>query len=350
MANNELAVFHNAVKDQMPVLIKATGLEQKQIESKLISFAYETKKSLEASGQSIMNLDAQSIKEAFKASLDTGIPVDRRQLAYVIKYGNAIQYQIGYKGFIHRIKEIQPTASIKAELVFKDDILTIEKVDGQVKYTHKVADPFARMDKLAGVYAYIQYVDNGKTYSFIETMGLDEINKIKGKAKTKMVWNEWFGEMAKKAVIRRLCKTLFIGNPKIEPLIDVDNKNFEMSPEPVHIDYEKVKDMPKEVQVNKADIAESTQADEIQETEVVEEPTQETKEQEDAMQNIFKLQTFIQKEGKTSKGRDYTLTTLFLEGGIQVKTFDKKDFVEGQTIELHEWDKEKGQCKSVTIL
>lgn len=340
----ELALFHDAVKDQFPVLIKATGFDQKQLESKLISFAYETKKSLEASGQSITNLDAQSIKEAFKASLDTGIPVDRRQLAYVIKYGNAIQYQIGYKGFIHRIKEIQPTASIKAELVFKDDILTIEKVDGQVKYTHKVADPFARMDKIAGVYAYIQYVDNGKTYSFIETMGLDEINKIKGKAKTKMVWNEWFGEMAKKAVIRRLCKTLFIGNPKIEPLIDVDNKNFEMSPEPVHIDYEKVKDMPKEVQPNKADVIE--QQEQVVEQEIKEDTATEV----DITDNIFVISEVTQKTGKTDAGREYTLSTLTFTDGTMVKTYDKKDYQKGMTVELVEWDKEKGKARKVNIL
>lgn len=340
----ELALFHDAVKDQFPVLIKATGFDQKQLESKLISFAYETKKSLEASGQSITNLDAQSIKEAFKASLDTGIPVDRRQLAYVIKYGNSIQYKIGYKGFIHRIKEIQPTASIKAELVFKDDILAIEKVDGQVKYTHKVADPFARMDKLAGVYAYIQYVDNGKTYSFIETMGLDEINKIKGKAKTKMVWNEWFGEMAKKAVIRRLCKTLFIGNPKIEPLIDVDNKNFEMSPEPVHIDYEKVKDMPKEVQPNKADVIE--QQEQVVEQEIKEDTATEA----DITDNIFVISEVTQKTGKTDAGREYTLSTLTFTDGTMVKTYDKKDYQKGMTVELVEWDKEKGKARKVNIL
>ena len=100
---NELAVFHDAVKEQMPVLMQSTGLNQKELESKLISFAYATKNALEK--VNVSTLDKQSIKEAFKASLDTGIPVDKRQLAYVIKYGNTIQYHIGYKGFISRIKE-----------------------------------------------------------------------------------------------------------------------------------------------------------------------------------------------------------------------------------------------------
>lgn len=340
---NELAVFHDAVKEQMPVLMQSTGLNQKELESKLISFAYATKNALEK--VNVATLDKQSIKEAFKASLDTGIPVDKRQLAYVIKYGNTIQYHIGYKGFISRIKEIYPTAQVKAELVYVGDVFTVEKVDGQARYVHKVANPFAKKENIVGAYAYIQYVEKGRGYSFIETMGTDEINKIRGKAKTAMVWNEWYGEMAKKAVIRRLCKTLFIGNPKIAVLEDEDNKNFKVQPEPIHVDYDKAQPMPEEVQANKADVIE--QQDKVVEEEIA----NDTKTEEDAMSNIFKLQTFTVKEGVSKKtGKPYKIVTLYLEGGLQVTTFDNKDFVEGMTIELVDWDKEKGSCKSVNIL
>ena len=336
--------FSNAIQEQVPVLIKATGLNQQELQSKLISFAYATNAMLTASKQSLSTLDAQSIREAFKASLDTGIPVDKRQLAYVVKYGNKIEYQIGFKGFISRIKEIYPTANVKAELVYVGDVFTIEKVDGKAKYTHKVANPFASIKDMTGVYAYIQYTDKGKEYSFIETMGKDEIMKIRGKAKTKFVWDEWFGEMAKKAVIRRLCKTLFIGDPKIAIMEDLDNKNFDVQQEPIHVDYDKPTPMPEEVQPNKADVVE--QQEQVVEAEI----KSDTQTEDEAMNNIFKIQTFTQKEGKTTKGREYTLTTLFLEGGIKVKTFDKKDFIEGMTVELVEWDKEKEQCKSVNIL
>ena len=336
--------FSNAIQEQVPVLIKATGLNQQELQSKLISFAYATKTMLDNAKIPLGNLDPQSIREAFKASLDTGIPVDKRQLAYVVKYGSKIEYQIGYKGFIARIKEINPTAVVKAELVYTGDVFTIEKIDGKAKYTHKVANPFANIKDMVGVYAFIQYTDKGKEYSFIETMSKDEVLKIKGKAKTAFVWNDWFGEMAKKAVIRRLCKTLFIGDPKIAIMEDLDNKNFDIQQEPIHVDYDKPTPMPEEIQPNKADVVEE------QDKVVEEEIKSDTETEEDAMKNIFKIQTFTQKEGKTTKGRDYTLTTLYLEGGTKVKTFDKKDFMEGQTIELVEWDKEKGQCKSVNIL
>ena len=338
--------FNNAIQEQVPVLIKATGLNQQELQSKLISFAYATKTMLDNAKIPLGNLDPQSIREAFKASLDTGIPVDKRQLAYIVKYGSKIEYQIGFKGFISRIKEIYPTAQVKAELVYAGDVFTIEKVDGRAKYTHKVANPFASIKDMTGVYAFIQYTDKGKEYSFIETMGKDEVLKIQGKAKTQFVWKDWFGEMAKKAVIRRLCKTLFIGDPKIAIMEDLDNKNFEIQQEPMHIDYDKPKEMPKEIQPNKADIPE----EKVEEAQVVEEKSQE-QEEKDAMENIFKLQTFTQKEVISKKnGKPYTITTLYLEGGIKVDTWDKKDFIEGQTIELVDWNKEKGQCPKVNIL
>lgn len=343
--SKELVVqtFSNAIQDQVPVLIKATGLNQQELQSKLISFAYATKAMLDASKQPLSNLDPQSIREAFKASLDTGIPVDKRQLAYVVKYGSKIEYQIGFKGFISRIKEIYPTAQVKAELVHTGDVFTVEKIDGKAKYTHKVANPFAHIKDMVGVYAYIQYTDKGKEYSFIETMSKDEVLKIKGKAKTAFVWNDWFGEMAKKAVVRRLCKTLFIGDPKIAIMEDIDNKNFDVQQEPVHIDYDQPKEMPKEVQPNKADVIAEQEA--VVEQEIKEDTSTENMENMFIVEDVKKSKIYLEK-----KQREYTVVTLTFKDGTMVKTFDNQDYEKEQTVELVDWNKEKGQCKKVNIL
>lgn len=335
--------FSNAIQEQVPILIKATGLNQQELQSKLISFAYATKSMLDNAKIPLANLDPNSIREAFKASLDTGIPVDKRQLAYIVKYGNKIEYQIGFKGFISRIKEIYPTASVKAELVFPGDVFTVEKVDGQAKYTHKVANPFASIRTMIGVYAYIQYTDKGKEYSFIETMSKEEIDKIKSKAKTAYVWSDWYGEMAKKAVIRRLCKTLFIGDPKIAIMEDLDNKSFDIQQEPVHIDYDQAQPMPEEIQPNRADVI-------AEQEKVVEQEIKNDTATEGAFDNMYLLEKIEKKAGKTKSGRDYVLNILHLEGGLIVKTFDDKPYEAGRTVELIEWDKEKGQCKRVNIL
>lgn len=341
------SMFLGAVANQMNVLTNSTGKTENEIKSLLISFAYATKQMLEASKQPIGNIDPMSIKEAFKNMLDTGIPVDKRQLAYVVKYGNGIQYQLGYKGFIHRIKEIFPNSVVKAELVYQGDNFKVTRTDGQVKYVHELKNPFASRKDIAGAYAYIEYVENGKLSSFIETMSVTDINQIKGYAKTAKVWDAWYGEMAKKAVIRRLCKTLFVGNPIFQKLEDVDNDNYEFKAEPVKIDYDKPEPMPEEIHENKANVKE----DIPEEPTVVEETVAEEPQiDESSADNIFTLQSFTQKTGTNKNGKPYTLTTLTLDDGTMVKTFDKKEFAEGQTVELVEWDTEKAMCKSVNIL
>lgn len=343
-------IFLNAVEKQMNVLTNSTGKTENEIKSLLISFAYATKQMLEVSKQPIGIIDPMSIKEAFKNMLDTGIPVDQRQLAYVVKYGNGIQYQLGYKGFIHRIKEIYPNSIVKAELVYQGDNFKVTRTDGQAKYVHEVKNPFATKKEIAGAYAYFEQVINGKLCSFIETMSVFDINQIKGCAKTVKVWDAWYGEMAKKAVIRRLCKTLFVGNPIFQKLEDVDNKNFEFKTEPIKIDYDKPEPMPEEIQPNKADVI--AEQDKAVEEEIKNDTATEAK-FVDEMSNVFILKTFTQKEFTSKKtGKPLTLTTLFLDDkdNTQVKTYDKKDYIEGQTIELVEWDKEKGMCKKVNIL
>lgn len=341
-------MFLGAVANQMNVLTNSTGKTENEIKGLLISFAYATKQMLEASKQPIGNIDPMSIKEAFKNMLDTGIPVDKRQLAYVVKYGNGIQYQLGYKGFIHRIKEIFPNSVVKAELVYQGDNFKVTKIDGQAKFVHEVKNPFAAKKEIAGAYAYIEYVENGKLTSFIETMNVTEIKQIKGCAKTAKVWDAWYGEMAKKAVIRRLCKTLFVGNPILQKLEEVDNNNYEFKTEPVKIDYEKVQPMPKEIQENKADEPETLE--QTQETTIVEAVPVEEQVDESSAENIFTLKSFQVKKGIGKNNKPYTYYILTMDDGTTVRTFDKKDYMEGQTVELVEWDTQNQQCKSVKIL
>lgn len=147
----------------------------------------------------------------------------------------------------------------------------------------------------------------------------------------------------KKAVIRRLCKTLFVGNPKITALEEADNKTFDIQQEPIHIDYDKATPMPEEIQPNKADII--AEQDKVVETEI----KQDTATESD-FDGMYLLEKIEKKSGTTKTGKPYVLNILHLKGGLIVKTFDDKPYEAGMTVELIEWDKEKGQCKKVNIL
>ena len=145
--------------------------------------------------------------------------------------------------------------------------------------------------------------------------------------------------MAKKAVIRRLCKTLFIGDPKIDIMEDLDNKTFDIQQEPLKVDYDKPEPMPEEVQPNRADVI--AQQDAVVEQEIKE---------ESGLDTMFMLEKVEKKSGVTKSGKPYVLNILHLEGGVQVSTFDDKPYEAGQTVELIEWDKEKNRVKRVNIL
>lgn len=341
----EVKVVRQTIQKELAHFVNA-GISQPDLENKLVSFAYQVKKVLEASKKRIADINPQSVREAFRDSVDTGMPVDTRGLAYVIPYGAQIQYSISYKGLIARIQEINPTAQVKAEIVYRGDTFQVEKTDGQAKYTHKLANPFATLKDMIGVYAYIEYTLDGKRYSFIELMSKDEITKIKGVSKTAKVWDMWFSEMAKKAAIRRLCKSLFVGNPKWEKIEEVDNKSFDMEPKKATvIDYSQTIDMPEEKIENAGDTKkEEPKTEEQVNTEVVESNEnqqaeedipfgdEEAKEEDEG--DIKIISSVRSKEGTTKGGKPYILFTLLFEDGTAVRTFDKKEYSEGQKVKL----------------
>lgn len=372
--------FKLALAGQMSMLISSTGKTENELKKMLVAFAYETKQMLDNSKEKTnIELNPTSIKIAFMNMLDTGIPVDKRGLAYVTRRGNNLLYLLGYKGYIYKLKEILKNAFIKAELVYKNDTFKIVKENGNVKYTHTVENPFAKRDEIVGAYAYMSYTDEAGEHSVIETLNREEIEKIRQASasflRMTFVWDSWYGEMAKKAVIRRLCKTLTVGKKEIQKLDDVDNQQYNLKPEQTKVDYDTPIDMPEEIQNNQADILEDTTEDttteEIKEkatekktlppTTNPEEPvdnvdnTDNTDNTDDVINNIFKLKTFVEKEDISKKtGKKYTLITLYLDNGtpegLQVNTFDRKDFIEGQMVELVDWNKEKNSCKKVNIL
>lgn len=363
--------FKNALAGQMSMLMSSTGKTENELKKLLVAFAYETKQMLDNSKEKTIELSPTSIKIAFMNMLDTGIPVDKRGLAYVTRRGNNLLYLLGYKGYIYKLKEILKNAFIKAELVYGNDTFRIVKENGNAKYIHKIANPFAKRNEIVGAYAYMSYTDEAGEHSVIETMDREEIEKIRQASATflKMtsVWDIWYGEMAKKAVIRRLCKTLTVGNKEIQKLDDVDNQQYNLKPEQTRVDYDTPVDMPEEIQNNQADILEDTTEDTTTEKKTLppttnpEEPvdnvdnTDNTDNTDDAMNSIFKIKTFVEKEDISKKtGKKYTLIKLYLDNGtpegLQVNTFDKKDFIEGQMVELVDWNKEKNCCKKVNIL
>ena len=125
---------------------------------------------------------------------------------YLIPYGNSAQFQTDYKGEVKFTKKysVQPIKDIYAKVVRQGDEFTEEIVNGQQTISFKPI-PFNGGD-IIGAFA-VCYFQNGSM--IYETMSLTDIQSVRNnysKASQSKAWKYSFDEMAKKTVLRRLCK------------------------------------------------------------------------------------------------------------------------------------------------
>lgn len=173
----------------------------------------------------IKSCTPESILSAMMACISVNlIPETPAQFAYLIPYGNRIQFQIGYKGLIELAYRSGQVLSINAELVFGDSYEQLENGETKLipgdQFEHKLGTergihhiPNMYRDRtdyknVTHVYATAK-LKNGTTV--FEVMNISEIDRIRETVKAKSTdspWTTWWDQMAKKTVIKRLCKYL----------------------------------------------------------------------------------------------------------------------------------------------
>lgn len=126
------------------------------------------------------------------------------QEVYIYKgFNGKLTYAPSYKGLRKMAiqKSVRPIKDIYAKPIFEGD--TVEEVfsDGDAKITYK--SNFLKRGKWVGVLAVCVFKDNSEIY---ELMDMEQINAVKAKSRNSGAWKDFPIEMAKKSVIRRLCK------------------------------------------------------------------------------------------------------------------------------------------------
>lgn len=125
---------------------------------------------------------------------------------YLIPYGNNIQFQTDYKGECKFVKRyaIRPIKDIYAKLVRKGDSFEEKVIDGQPSIDFKPV-PFSD-EEIVGAFAVVLYDDGGMEYEVMSTKEINEVRTGYSKMANGPSWKKSWGEMAKKTVLRRLCK------------------------------------------------------------------------------------------------------------------------------------------------
>lgn len=155
----------------------------------------------------LLNCNRKSFwQSAIKCATDGLLP-DGREAAFVI-FKNNVQYIPMYQGILKRIRNNNKNILISCHLIYENDYFVWEEGTNQ-QLIHKPLFPGDR-GEIIGAYAVAHFVDND-SYQFV-VMSKDEINVIRNASPSggsyKSPWEKWWGEMAKKTVLRRLAKML----------------------------------------------------------------------------------------------------------------------------------------------
>lgn len=168
--------------------------------------------------------------------------------AYAIPYGTNVQFQTDYKGEVKLIKKYSrnPIRDVYAKLVREGDVFEVSIIDGVQHLTYK-PDPFSKKD-IIGAFAVIYYKDGSMIF---DTMGVDEIEHIRqtySKAAKSPAWQNSYGEMCKKTVLRRICKMVDL---------DFNVDQIRAFNEGGDSEFDKVKDAPPVQETRRVDIFEN---------------------------------------------------------------------------------------------
>ena len=156
----------------------------------------------------LLSADRKSLLGSCMKAAQDGLLADGREAALVIfrtKDGPKVQYMPMVGGVLKKIRNSGELASISANVAYDKDHFDYELGDEE-RIVHK---PFLGEDrgKQIAVYAIAKTKD-GAIYR--EVMSVTDVEKVRSASKTGKFgpWVDWWDEMAKKTVIRRLAKRL----------------------------------------------------------------------------------------------------------------------------------------------
>lgn len=165
----------------------------------------------------LLDADRRSLFEAAMKAAQDGLLPDGRDGAFVtfkskIKGENGAQDRWIFKvqwlpmvgGILKKIRNSGELLSITAHVVYECDKFEYVLGDDE-RIEHMPA--LANRGKPIAVYAIAKTKDGGV---YRDVMSLDDVEKVRGvsRAKDSGPWKDWWDEMAKKTVIRRLAKRL----------------------------------------------------------------------------------------------------------------------------------------------
>lgn len=124
--------------------------------------------------------------------------------AYLIPYGNQVQFQVGYKGMLDLAQRTNKYKNIQAQIVYSNDEFEIEYgLNPVLKHI-----PYMDGDRghIIGYYAVYNLVNGGQGFEYMTREEVERHAKKFSKTYNNGPWKTDFDEMAKKTVLKKLLK------------------------------------------------------------------------------------------------------------------------------------------------
>ena len=125
--------------------------------------------------------------------------------AYLVPYGSKLTFMPSYTGSIKLAKKysIRPIKDIYAKVIREGDEFEEVITNGEPSVNFK--PKFLNDGEIIGAFAVVIYVDGGMGYEVMSRADIENTKKS-SKAKNSPAWENFYSEMAKKTVLKRLCK------------------------------------------------------------------------------------------------------------------------------------------------
>lgn len=225
----------------------------------------------------LLEADRQSLFDSCIKCASDGLIPDGREAALTVfntkvkrggrdEWIKKVQYIPMLAGIQKRVRNSGLIDSIQAHVIYENDTFEWEQGFDE-RIVHKPFFPGDR-GKAVGVYAIAKFKDG--TYQF-EVMDVAEIERIRASSKTGQFgpWKDWWAEMARKSVFKRLAKWLPL-DADVDDLIEYDNRAEAIEPEPtVNIEAPKKRTSKLDAIVQEEPVAEVIEAEAVKEPEPV---------------------------------------------------------------------------------
>lgn len=162
----------------------------------------------------------QSLGLALIQIATMGLEVGPLGEAYVVRYGSDAKPLVGYKGLLKLARQSGEIEDISATVVYAgDDFSYTAGTSPNVHHVPNLQGPRGDADIVA-VYAVAWL--RGSPRPHVEVMTVQEVNAVRRASRSggSGPWKDWYGEMARKTVIRRIIKQLPVSIEFAEALDD----------------------------------------------------------------------------------------------------------------------------------